>query len=1082
MKDVMRIATHRPQHVANYVAAGFFVLRTPLLPLELFEHCAEQEWRMDDTADVAESRRTRENRVRRRLLEIAKDARVQEALFLASPSLHQRLHYWTNDPLSAKSRKIESAFVKYFSRMCSRSTPFGLFAGMSTGRIGTRTHLVLDDPSSYKKHARLDNGYVCWLAERLLKDERIKRQLQFFPNDSMYGSGSKLRYVESEAGTRFRTYVFADVENTSAVADTLLKSQSGATLPELSKHIAQSENVDEEEARDFLDSMVDRKFLISELEPKVTGEEPLSSMLATLVALEDKTDDVLRLVALDRKVANLNAECVGRPTHDYDEILAALEELDAPQHISEALQVDLYKPAEGLCIDQDLVSEIAQCASLMYAATASHSRAIDDFIQRFVRRYENQRVPVSEVLDVEKGIGFGDMGSDESYLLANLKFTQDGAATSEPETPLGRFLLRKFVEAVKNDCDDIAITGADLARLQRDGLPPAPKSICAKIIPVKIDASGIAKAHVRFLSGSGSSLFGRFCHGDERLRTLTADLIAEEEKQCPEAVVAEVVHLPQGRVGNVVARPCFTDYEIVYLGRSGRPLDKQIKLDDLMLSVEGGCLKLWSNKLGREIVPRLSSAHHFLGKGNLGVYQFLASLQFSGAGIFGPCWPAYLQSMPYLPRITVGKLQLTNRQWNLSASDIKKLSDAYASDLPGKFAEVASGYKLPRFVSIVEHDNALTIDFENPLSSKVFFDMAGGVESLRLEETYVPAKDALVNDGKYSYASEIFIPLLLGNDKVGHQQAYGKGTTPSPVTSVAIEAGAAARTLAPGGECLYVKIYCGTATADRLLGGALSKLVNNLLAERQIERWFFIRYADPEAHIRLRLFGPPSLLWGTVVMDLNAALRPFLADRTVWKIQIDTYERELERYGGADGMACCEKIFHADSEAVARLIRIGRECTPQKNGDHAILGVDRLLKDFDLDAPDRLNFLRRFAAGFGEEFNLGKDQHILLGKKFREMKGKLHALLDGATTDQLEVRGIYQTRSEIVRAEGLHLLQKLGRTRQQEICASVVHMFVNRFFRSRQRRHEMVIYELLYRHYESLAGRDLAANQSQARE
>jgi thiopeptide-type bacteriocin biosynthesis protein len=33
------------------------------------------------------------------------------------------------------------------------------------------------------------------------------------------------------------------------------------------------------------------------------------------------------------------------------------------------------------------------------------------------------------------------------------------------------------------------------------------------------------------------------------------------------------------------------------------------------------------------------------------------------------------------------------------------------------------------------------------------------------------------------------------------------------------------------------------------------------------------------------------------------------------RFQLDTYEREVERYGGAAGITPAEKLFHADSEA-----------------------------------------------------------------------------------------------------------------------------------------------------------------------
>jgi len=61
------------------------------------------------------------------------------------------------------------------------------------------------------------------------------------------------------------------------------------------------------------------------------------------------------------------------------------------------------------------------------------------------------------------------------------------------------------------------------------------------------------------------------------------------------------------------------------------------------------------------------------------------------------------------------------------------------------------------------------------------------------------------------------------------------------------------RTFILGEEWLYYKIYCGAKTADLLLTDTLRPLLNRLTATNQINQWFFIRYTDPENHIRLRL-------------------------------------------------------------------------------------------------------------------------------------------------------------------------------------------------------------------------------------
>ena len=60
------------------------------------------------------------------------------------------------------------------------------------------------------------------------------------------------------------------------------------------------------------------------------------------------------------------------------------------------------------------------------------------------------------------------------------------------------------------------------------------------------------------------------------------------------------------------------------------------------------------------------------------------------------------------------------------------------------------------------------------------------------------------------------------------------------------------RTFSLGSEWLYFKIYCGVKTADFILVDYLKETIEQLLAQQYISKWFFIRYNDPDAHLRLR--------------------------------------------------------------------------------------------------------------------------------------------------------------------------------------------------------------------------------------
>ncbi len=80
------------------------------------------------------------------------------------------------------------------------------------------------------------------------------------------------------------------------------------------------------------------------------------------------------------------------------------------------------------------------------------------------------------------------------------------------------------------------------------------------------------------------------------------------------------------------------------------------------------------------------------------------------------------------------------------------------------------------------------------------------------------------------------------------------------------------RTFPPGSEWLYAKLYTGTATADQILRDVIAPLVAEVLGSGAAERWFFIRYGDPDWHVRLRFHGTRS---GCTAMSCRLSNRPW---------------------------------------------------------------------------------------------------------------------------------------------------------------------------------------------------------------
>src|SRR5690606_17789509 len=76
-----------------------------------------------------------------------------------------------------------------------------------------------------------------------------------------------------------------------------------------------------------------------------------------------------------------------------------------------------------------------------------------------------------------------------------------------------------------------------------------------------------------FLGTSATSLIGRFCNENEEIHQFAKKVVELENGLNPTKVLAEIIHLPESRHGNVLIRPSFREYEIPYLGKSTKDVD-----------------------------------------------------------------------------------------------------------------------------------------------------------------------------------------------------------------------------------------------------------------------------------------------------------------------------------------------------------------------------------------------------------------------------------------------------------------------------------------------------------------------------
>jgi len=498
---------------------------------------------------------------------------------------------------------------------------------------------------------------------------------------------------------------------------------------------------------------------------------------------------------------------------------------------------------------------------------------------------------------------------------------------------------------------------------------------------------------------------------------------------------------------------------------------------------------LRSARLGKQVIPRLTSAHNFV-HGSLGVYRFLCMLQ-SQEALGGLAWGwGPLEGAPFLPRVTHGRLILARASWWMTQDEIKTLAKTTGAERFLAVRKWRERRELPRLVALVDADNELLVDLDNVLSVETFLDVVEDRDRARIVE-FFPGPDQLPASGPEGrFLHEILVPFVRRphspnpslpasppsrRERGENDDDDRPAAAPQPAPRPDIR-----RSFAPGSEWLYAKLYTGTSTADGLLREVVAPVVREALAEGAADGWFFIRYGDPDWHLRVRLHGDPLALHGRVLPRLHAALDPLLADGRLWRAQLDTYEREVERYGGPEGMLLAERLFQVDSEAVLAILEM-------LEGDEgadlrwrlALRGTDALLADLGLDAEKKTRVMGALRENFAREFGGGKGLRVQLDQRFRQEWRSLIPLLDPAGDEARELApalAVLHQRSERLApiVAGLRELESAGRLSQSilDLAPSYVHMHLNRMIRSAARAHELVLYDFLYQLYESRAARE----------
>ncbi|PVV61170.1 lantibiotic dehydratase family protein [Chryseobacterium sp. HMWF035] len=703
-----------------------YIVRTPLFSRKDFKEKLEKIELSDDE-----------------LREICNNSIFQEAIYLASPYLYEELNQWLNTKKLSPNQyqKLKNTILKYFSRMSDRCTPFGLFSGVGLGNFNENISKSTNFQLTTKRlrDTKLDMHFLVALSQNLVKTSEIRNQLLFSPNNSIYKVGNKIRYVEYEYNSGKRNYIISSAPFSNELQQILDFSKQGKTIGDIASILVNDE-IAKNEAKEFVEELIDNQVLISELEPNVSGNDFLDTIISVLDKIGAKNENKI-LISIKSKLNDLDLK-IGNLSAKYTEIEELVRSLNVEYEQKYLFQTDLYNKAE-FSLPSHWKKELKKAISFLNKITLSQKdNHLEKFKKAFYERFETDEVSLAYALDTELGIGYRQDGITKgvhSYLEdLDLPLSQEKLTLKTEFDPIQLILNEKLQEALLDNQYTIELSDDDFIYFNENWSDlPDTMSFMAEIISEEnneklfIDVNG---------GSSATNLMARFCSESSEVQNLSKTIATKEEELNSDYILAEIIHLPEARIGNVIRRPTLRQFEIPYLGESILPKENQIPINDLYISLKNDRIILRSKKLNKEVKPYLTNAHNYSAN-SLPVYHFLCDLHSQNirSGLYFN-WGDLKIIYQFLPRVEYKNIIISKAWWKVSEKEIMQVLILVQNDINNKeqiLAELRNWRnkrQIPQWIQWVQSDNKLTINLENYDLVQLFIDALKKKKSIMIEE------------------------------------------------------------------------------------------------------------------------------------------------------------------------------------------------------------------------------------------------------------------------------------------------------------------------------------------------------------
>jgi thiopeptide-type bacteriocin biosynthesis protein len=1033
--------TEKSDRAPCYKPLEQIVVRVPLLPIEFYLKLAAE-----NHADYA-----------------GLDDKIKYAVMVGSQTLSASLE---RKPAKEKDRqKDQSKLLRYLIRMSSRCTPYGLFAGVAMATTGDETNISLSDVH-LQTCTRPDMDWLLRFVNKMEQREEVLRHLHISANPTVFLCGERLYLQERLSAGKADVEPRVSIRATRIVKRVLELVKSPIAYNTLMEELLEeNKSAGKEKIEKLLKELLEQTILITNLRPPLTTANPAEHMLSVLGQNPAAAEQKEKLQTFLGMVKECDCGSFSERISKFPKLKIYADEITGPS-TNPVVQVDACRTLAGSVISKQVAGEVSRAAEtmLLLSPYPTGYYPLGTYLNAFVTKYgQDRKVPIMEMLDPNFGLGIPKEYSGGD----------GGTGNRANATVRNQLLLKLATEAIRDKKTVVTLDDDIINQLKtwpgKEGKAPVSMDICA-FVSAK-SASDIDAGNFQIVIGpnlgaaSAGKMLGRFAHiAGEKAYGVLSQIADIEKRHAPDKLFAELVYLPRKyRSGNVAVRPAIQSHEIVLGVAPGVAPDKVIPVNELLVGVKDRHLCLYW-KDNTEIY--IASGHMLNSYGAPAICRFLSDagkpLQTGFTNFdWGPA-----SNFQFLPRVQFGRIALSTAEWRISEITFTKEVLDSSPRFAEEFKTWQNAWNAPRYLYIANGDNRLLVDTQSPTHVEELRAEIKHVRHILLQEAYPGPEHAWLPGPDGHYLMEIAVSLVTSDipeieDKKevkitpakaepGFLKNIFKRSETNPV-----------RVRPPGSDWLFIKLYCGQELEEDLLLEC-KNFTESVLAKKYADDSFFIRYSDPDPHIRLRFQGNPKRLTDKLYPLVCSWATDLQAKNLCLKFVFDTYERETERYGGPNAIYLAEKLFASDSEAVFDLLAAER--TKHDKQDRiitAVASMHNLLADMGLDIKAQIDWCEKHVNSWNK-----------VSKEYREKQKQLReALSDTGKALGPDIVEIFSRRhKKLEQVSGEYCaLEQTGRLNPEyrDILRSIVHMHCNRFLGSNADEHKAL--GLLFRTLKSLA-------------